>query len=150
MDEPALSRRGFLQPAASMVGTAASGALAPAAESADEPAVVSRRKASGFCFSCKLGMIAKEGRRQPLSLAGSLKMAAQAGFDGVDLDEPVNIRSSRHARPSRSPASSSTTPSTMPTGSSAHLRQRGGAGAGRANIEHCIRLFARRRGAPAC
>lgn len=89
---PSLSRRGFLAAgAASIVATAASGALAPAAEPAaepaDGPAVVSPPQGKRILLSCKLGMIAKEAGGKPLSLVERLKLAAQAGFDGVDFDE---------------------------------------------------------------
>ena len=38
-------------------------------------------------LSCKLGMIAKEVEKKKLSLVERLKMATEAGFDGVDFDE---------------------------------------------------------------
>jgi hexulose-6-phosphate isomerase len=38
-------------------------------------------------LSCKLGMIAKEADGKKLSLAARLSLAAEAGFDGVDLDD---------------------------------------------------------------
>ena len=42
-------------------------------------------------LSCKLGMIATEAEGKKLSLAERLKMAGQAGFDGVDFDEAGNF-----------------------------------------------------------
>jgi hexulose-6-phosphate isomerase len=38
-------------------------------------------------LSCKLGMIAKEAEGRKLTIVERLKMAADAGFDGVDFDE---------------------------------------------------------------
>jgi L-ribulose-5-phosphate 3-epimerase len=42
-------------------------------------------------LSCKLGMIATEVEGKKLSLTERLKMAGQAGFDGVDFDEAGNF-----------------------------------------------------------
>ncbi|MGI6414925.1 MAG: sugar phosphate isomerase/epimerase family protein [Thermoguttaceae bacterium] len=138
----ALSRRGFLAAgAASMVGTAASGALAPAAESADEPAVVSPPQGKRILLSCKLGMIAKEAGGKPLSLAERLKMAAQAGFDGVDLDQAgeYTLQQARQAVAESGVFVHNAI-------NHAHWQQRltsaneAERAQGRANIEHCIRL----------
>ena len=39
-------------------------------------------------LSCKLGMIASENAdKKPIPIADRLKMAADAGLDGVDFDE---------------------------------------------------------------
>ncbi len=139
---PSLSRRGFLAAgAASMVGAAASGALAPAAEPADEPAVVSPPQGKRILLSCKLGMIAKEAGGKPLSLAERLKMAAQAGFDGVDLDQAgeYTLQQARQAVAESGVFVHNAI-------NHAHWQQRltsaneAERAQGRANIEHCIRL----------
>ena len=45
-----------------------------------------------YLLSCKLGMITKKGPSgESLSLADRLKLAKDAGFDGVDLDEAGSI-----------------------------------------------------------
>ncbi|HMO66455.1 MAG TPA: hypothetical protein PKE47_14745, partial [Verrucomicrobiota bacterium] len=38
-------------------------------------------------LSCKLGMIAAKAGERTIPIADRLKMAADAGFDGVDFDE---------------------------------------------------------------
>lgn len=42
-------------------------------------------------LSCKLGMIAKEAEGRKLTIVERLKMAGEAGFDGVDFDEAANF-----------------------------------------------------------
>jgi hexulose-6-phosphate isomerase len=49
--------------------------------------IVSPPQGKRILLSCKLGMIANKRDGKPLSLADRLKMAAEAGLDGVDLDE---------------------------------------------------------------
>lgn len=143
---PSLSRRGFLAAgAASIVATAASGALAPAAEPAaepaDEPAVVSPPQGKRILLSCKLGMIAKEAGGKPLSLVERLKLAAQAGFDGVDFDEAggYTLQQARQAVAESGVFVHNAI-------NHAHWQQRltsaneAERAQGRANIEHCMRL----------
>jgi L-ribulose-5-phosphate 3-epimerase len=143
---PSLSRRGFLAAgAASIVATAASGALAPAAEPAaepaDGPAVVSPPQGKRILLSCKLGMIAKEAGGKPLSLVERLKLAAQAGFDGVDFDEAggYTLQQARQAVAESGVFVHNAI-------NHAHWQQRltsaneAERAQGRANIEHCIRL----------
>jgi len=81
------ARRSFL--AAGAVATA--GLLAPTAaaqERADQPAsFVAPPAGKRILLSCKLGMIAKKADGKDLSLVERLKLAGQAGFDGVDFDE---------------------------------------------------------------
>jgi hexulose-6-phosphate isomerase len=143
---PSLSRRGFLAAgAASIVATAASGALAPAAEPAaepaDGPAVVSPPQGKRILLSCKLGMIAKEAGGKPLSLVERLKLAAQAGFDGVDFDEAggYTLQQARQAVAESGVFVHNAI-------NHAHWQQRltsaneAERAQGRANIEHCMRL----------
>lgn len=81
-------RRFFLK------GALATGALAATAQA--EPAqaaksFISPPAGKSLLLSTKLSMIAKEVEGKKLSLTERLKMAAAAGFDGVDLDEAGSI-----------------------------------------------------------
>lgn len=85
---PEVSRRSFLT-----AGTAAAVGLAAASSrpaSAAEPAVapiIEPPAGKRILLSCKLTMIAKKADGKDLTLAERLKLAGQAGFDGVDFDE---------------------------------------------------------------
>lgn len=80
-------RRAFLK----STFAAAAAASAVSSVSADEakPAPIVLPKSSrGILLSCKLGMIAREGKGgKPLNIVERLQTAAEAGFDGVDFDE---------------------------------------------------------------
>ncbi len=81
-----LTRRSFLAAGAASVAVPAAirtGMLAAADAAAP---VVTPPAGKRILLSCKLGMIAKEVDGKKLSLAERLSLAAQAGFDGVDLD----------------------------------------------------------------
>jgi L-ribulose-5-phosphate 3-epimerase len=88
---PTWTRRHFL--AAGVAGVAAT--LTPAATRAAEASPASGPGASivlpppgkRLLLSCKLGMIDREVDGKKLSLADRLRLAGQAGFDGVDLDQ---------------------------------------------------------------
>ncbi len=87
------SRRQLLATAgASLLG----GTLATQAQAQDKPAAAAAPAAGGLVLpptgkqvliSTKLGMIAKKRDGKPLTIAERLKMAKDAGFDGVDFDE---------------------------------------------------------------
>jgi L-ribulose-5-phosphate 3-epimerase len=82
MSHPSITRRHFL--AASAATTAALAVPGTAQEAA--PIIrpdLSRR----ILLSCKLGMIARKSGDKVFTIAERLKMAADAGFDGVDFDE---------------------------------------------------------------
>jgi L-ribulose-5-phosphate 3-epimerase len=90
-----LLRRQFVTRGAAMatLGTATLVSSAIAQESAavaSQPAVISPPSGKRLLLSCKLSMIAKESQGKKLSLVERLKMAAAAGFDGVDFDEAGN------------------------------------------------------------
>jgi hexulose-6-phosphate isomerase len=90
MKQPAFSRRGFL--GATALSAAALGL--PSSSRAAEmgtPAIVLPPQGKRVLLSCKLTMIAKENGGKKLSLTERLRMAADAGFDGVDLDEAGTI-----------------------------------------------------------
>jgi L-ribulose-5-phosphate 3-epimerase len=84
---PALARRSFLATGALAVGAAAAGVTAQDAPQAKPAAIVSPPAGKRILVSCKLGMIAKKDGDKELSLVERLKLAAAAGFDGVDFDE---------------------------------------------------------------
>lgn len=83
-----VSRRGFLAGAAGL-GTALAVPNSPAAESpgASPAGLVLPPSGKRILLSCKLGMIAAESGGRKLTLAERLRLAAEAGFDGVDFDD---------------------------------------------------------------
>lgn len=85
------SRRNFLAAAA----VSATAVTVPAVGSAQEtpaasPVVLPASKRR-ILLSCKLGMITRKEGDKSLSLAERLKLAKDAGFDGVDLDEAASV-----------------------------------------------------------
>ncbi len=84
-----LSRRSLL---ISGVVASASAAAHPAV--AQEPPkaapIITPPEGKRILLSCKLGMIAKKVDGKDLTLVERLKLAAAAGFDGVDFDEAGN------------------------------------------------------------
>lgn len=82
--DSALPRRSFLA-----AGAVAAAALTAAETRAEEKpgGFVSPPTGKRILISCKLGMIAKKADGKDLTLVERLKLAAQAGFDGVDFDE---------------------------------------------------------------
>ncbi len=67
-------------------GVAASTAVAGAAK-AGENSIVTPPEGKKILLSCKLGMLPRELDGRKLSAADRLKLAAEAGFDGVDFDQ---------------------------------------------------------------
>ncbi len=86
MSQPTISRRHFLTSSAAATAALATPAIAQEAAPIIRPAL-SRR----ILLSCKLGMIASKSGDKKLTIAERLKMAADAGFDGVDFDEAGNF-----------------------------------------------------------
>jgi len=89
-----IERRGFLVASTAAAVTAAclnssSSFGAPVVEVKDATVVPPTGKR--ILISCKLTMIAKESSGKPLSLVERLKLASEAGFDGVDFDEAGNF-----------------------------------------------------------
>jgi len=84
LELPAVGRRTFLA-----AGAAALGAAAATPVQAQEKAapIILPPVGKRILLSCKLGMIAKKDGDKVLSLVERLKLAGQAGFDGVDFDE---------------------------------------------------------------
>jgi len=88
------SRRGFLTSTLAGAGTLAAVPLtASHARSATQDAerIVLPPAGKRLLLSCKLTMIQAEAAGRKLSLVERLRMAAEAGFDGVDLDEAGQI-----------------------------------------------------------
>lgn len=81
-----LNRRHFLT--AGVAAAAVASGTAPAV-AADKPAsaIIEPPQGKRILLSCKLGMIAKQVDGKDLTLTERLKLAGQAGFDGVDFDE---------------------------------------------------------------
>jgi L-ribulose-5-phosphate 3-epimerase len=82
------NRRHFLAAgAASIAGVTALGANSVEAAPAEEAPIVRPPEGKRILLSCKLGMIPKKLDDKELTLVERLKMAADAGFDGVDFDQ---------------------------------------------------------------
>ena len=86
------SRRKFLATGAASVAAAGLAALPAGASPTEEPdAVVRPPEGKRILLSCKLGMIPGKRDETPLSLADRLRLAREAGFDGVDLDQAAGF-----------------------------------------------------------
>ena len=113
---------------------------AAAAQAASAPIVVPPA-GKRVLLATKLSMIAKEDGGRTLSLAERLKMAAAAGFDGVDFDEAGSF-TAEQARA----AVQDTGVFVHGAINHAHWKQRLTSAVeaereqGRANLEHCIRV----------
>ena len=136
------TRRGFLAAGAASVATVGV-ADAQAAETTAAETTSAVRPAEGkrILLSCKLGMISREAGGKALSLADRLSLAAEAGFDGVDLDQagqytPEQARDAvRQSGVFVHNAINHAHWQQRLTSEDAEERARG-----RANIEHCIRV----------
>ena len=135
-----LNRRTFLATGAatatlSRIGTAADTALS------DAPAMVRPPTGRKIWLSCKLGMIADKVGGEPVSLVDRLKMAAEAGFDGVDFDQ-----AGKYTEQEARDAVQESGVFVHNAINHAHWQQRltsadpAERAQGKANIEHCIRL----------
>ena len=83
-----LNRRRFLAAGAvSVAGATVLDAQAAQTRPAEVEPVVRPPEGKRILLSCKLGMISRKTGDKPLSLADRLSLAAEAGFDGVDLDQ---------------------------------------------------------------
>lgn len=82
-----LPRRSFLAAGAAAATLAVGGARSSQAEEKPATTIVSPPAGKRILISCKLTMIAKKVDGKDLTLAERLKLAAAAGFDGVDFDE---------------------------------------------------------------
>jgi hexulose-6-phosphate isomerase len=96
-----LNRRSFLGLGAGAVAAGASGVAAAQTAQSDAGKVVTPPTGKKILLATKLSMIAGEVDGKKLSLAERLRMAGQAGFDGVDFDEAGVSRPSRRGTPCR-------------------------------------------------
>jgi hexulose-6-phosphate isomerase len=85
MGREAFTRRSLLAAGALAAGAAISSQSSAAEEKA--PPTVLPPPGKRILISCKLGMIAKKVDGKDLTLVERLKLAKEAGFDGVDFDE---------------------------------------------------------------
>lgn len=86
--KPVLNRRNFLTGAATTAAALTALPLLAADESkTTADGLVLPPVGKKILLSCKLGMIAKEADGRKLTIAERLRMAGEAGFDGVDFDE---------------------------------------------------------------
>ncbi len=138
---PSRSRRQFLGGAAAIAaGATTLGSVTTGAQSASST-IVRPPAGKPLLLATKLGMIAKEEGGRTLSLAERLKMAAAAGFDGVDFDEAGSFT------PEQARAAVQETGVFVHGAiNHAHWKQRLTSAVeaerdqGRANLEHCIRV----------
>ena len=84
---PSRSRRQFLHAATLAAGATAIAGGSTAAAQPAAPTIVRPPVGKPLLLGTKLSMIAKDEGGRALSLPERLKMAAAAGFDGVDFDE---------------------------------------------------------------
>ncbi|HOK78269.1 MAG TPA: sugar phosphate isomerase/epimerase family protein [Verrucomicrobiota bacterium] len=137
-----LNRRGFIAVGAASVAVAAAESV-PVARAAESDRALTVRPPPGkrLLLACKLGMIAAESGGKKLSLVERLRMAAEAGFDGVDFDQagdytPEQVRDAvRQSGVFVHNAINHAHWEKRLTSPNAEDRAQG-----RANIEHCLRV----------
>jgi L-ribulose-5-phosphate 3-epimerase len=136
-----LGRRHFLVVGAGSVATLASGTGTLQAASTDIPRVVSPPPGQRLLLACKLSMIPKELEGRKLSVVERLRLAGEAGFDGVDFDQ-----AGEHTLEQARDAVRESGVFVHNAINHAHWQQRltsekeEDRNRGRANIEHCLRL----------
>ncbi|MBN2328378.1 MAG: sugar phosphate isomerase/epimerase [Candidatus Omnitrophica bacterium] len=136
-----LNRRSVLAMGLGSMTAAAVGGGAAHAEEARESDIVLPPANKRLLLACKLSMIANELNGQKLSVADRLRMAGEAGFDGVDFDQagdftPEQARDAvRETKVFVHNAINHAHWSKRLTSAKEEERNQG-----RANIEHCIRL----------
>lgn len=135
-----LDRRAFLSAGTIAAATVCTATVSRSAESGAGRIVVPPT-GKRILISCKLGMIAKEVEGKKLSVVERLRMAGEAGFDGVDFDQAGDYT------PEQARAAVSETGIFVHNAiNHAHWQQRltsekqEDRDRGRANIEHCMRV----------
>lgn len=135
-----LDRRAFLSAGTIAAATVCTATVSRSAESGAGRIVVPPT-GKRILISCKLGMIAKEVEGKKLSVVERLRMAGEAGFDGVDFDQAGDY-TPEQARAAVSEAGVFVHNAI----NHAHWQQRltsekqEDRDRGRANIEHCMRV----------
>lgn len=141
-DQKSLNRRTFLATGAAVAALPAVASLgaAPVAETGPDR-WVTPPEGKRILLSTKLSMIPKELDEKELSLVDRLKLAAEAGFDGVDFDQ-----AGEHTPEEARAAVSESGVFVHCAINHAHWQQRLTSpdaeerARGRANVEHCIRV----------
>ena len=82
-----LARRDLLAVGAGSIAAAVTGTSVTQAAQATAPRVVTPPQGKRILLSCKLGMLPKELDGKKLSVVERLRLAGEAGFDGVDFDQ---------------------------------------------------------------
>jgi len=139
--DPSLARRHFLALGAGTMAVAAGGIRTQPAAGAEAPRIVSPPAGKRLLLSCKLGMIPKELEDRKLSVVERLRLAGEAGFDGVDFDQAGEYT------PEQARAAVQESGVFVHNAiNHAHWQQRltsenqDERNRGRANIEHCLRV----------
>ena len=131
----------FTRRRALAAGVALAAASASRSQAADGKEIISPPAGKPLLIACKLGMIDKEAGGKTLTLTERLRMAGDAGFDGVDFDEAGDFT----AEQAREAVQESGV-FVHNAINHAHWRQRltsadaAERDQGRANIEHCLRV----------
>ncbi|NQV35012.1 MAG: sugar phosphate isomerase/epimerase, partial [Phycisphaeraceae bacterium] len=138
---PSLSRRSVLAMGAGSVAVAMSGERVVCAADTSESDIVTPPAGKRLLLSCKLGMIPKELNGKALSATDRLRLAGEAGFDGVDFDQAGDFTAAQARDAVRESgvfvhnAINHAHWSQRLTSPKQEERDQG-----RANIEHCIRV----------
>ncbi len=139
--KPNLARRQFLAVGAGSVAAIAGGARTGHAAEVTASRIVTPPEGKQILLACKLGMLPKELDGKKLSIVERLRMAGEAGFDGVDFDQageftPEQARDAvRESGVFVHNAINHAHWSQRLTSEKEEERSQG-----RANIEHCIRV----------
>ena len=83
-------RRSFLALGAGSVAAGVGGTQSASAAKMGKAHIVTPPEGKRILLSCKLGMLPKELDGQKLSVVERLRMAREAGFDGVDFDQAAD------------------------------------------------------------
>ena len=116
-------------------------ALAQAPSAPANAAIPLPRRSRPVLLSCKMGMITRESGGKKLSITDRLRMAADAGFDGVDYDEAGEVTAQQVRDAVRDSgvfvhnAINHTHWSVRLTDAKPEVRDRA-----RANLDHCLRV----------
>lgn len=136
-----LGRRQFLAVGAGSVAAVVGGAGTACAEGASVSRVVTPPGGKRILLACKLGMLPNEIEGKKLSVVERLRLAGEAGFDGVDFDQAGEYTAEQARDAVRESgvfvhnAINHAHWSQRLTSAKEEERNRG-----RANIEHCLRV----------